>query len=565
MLISPLYVGAYSQNSVVNIDKTHFNIDINKKIILINKDVEELNSFYSELKINISSNDDKFTLATPVPEFKIGAAYKVSDIHNEVYDLYFTQLPIINISTEHTIIDEPRVYAHFSICETNGNYITHNIGIEYRGGWTQSLPKKSLRIEFWNDTQGNMTENISLLGMRSDDDWNLEAMYNEPLRLRSKISHDLWRKIDQLYYIKNEPKAINGVHQKYVELFVNEEYRGVYTLSERVDRKQLKLKKYKNEKIRGELYKGIGWGASTFSSLPHYNNRNELWGGFEYKHPKEEIDWSNIYEFVDFVINEDSISFYQNYQNRFCLDNAVNYFIFVNLLRATDNKGKNLFIARYNVDEPYFYVPWDLDGTFGIIWNGTKENISDDILTNGFYRRLLSDNKKNGFIDKLKNRWNELRINTITLDNIVDEFNTQFDYLNINGVYERELRAWQGGFFDYDNIEYTYGWIENRLNYLDNKFNSLKVTTNIKDHNGKVEIQIYPNPASSFIYINLLDDNYAIKNISIIDILGQASTLTISNMNHKKIDISNLADGIYLIIAEFNNGYKQVEKLIIRK
>ena len=73
--------------------------------------------------------------------------------------------------------------------------------------------------------------------------------------------------------------------QENVELVINNEYRGVYTLSERVDRKQLKLRKYENGSIRGELYKGVGWGASTNTSLPEYDNKKILWGGQENKYP----------------------------------------------------------------------------------------------------------------------------------------------------------------------------------------------------------------------------------------------------------------------------------------
>ena len=507
ILLSLFNVVVYSQNGVVNIDTIYFNIDINKRIILVNRNVGELNSSYSESKNSILSNGANYTLITPVSEFEIGTTYKVSDIQGEYSDLYFTQLPIINITSNNTIVNEPSVHAHFSMCESDGNFIENAIGIEYRGGWTQTLSKKSFKIEFWNDTSGNNTEDFSLLEMRSDDDWNIQAMYNEPLRLRSKVNFELWREIDTLYYTEDEPKATNGVTQEYVELFVNKEYRGLYALSERVDRKQLQLEKFKNGEIRGELYKGVSWGASTFTSLPQYDNNSEVWSGFEYEYPDDEINWTNIYELVDFVINEDSITFYENYQDKFKIDNAVNYFIFLNLLRATDNTGKNIFIARYNNDEPYFYIPWDLEGTFGMIWNGTKENITDDILTNGFYKRLILDNEENGFLEKLKRRWNELRHYIISVESIIEAFNTQFHYLKANGVYERELKAWSDcEFFDYNNIEYTYEWLENRLNYLDNIFNNPELLTSIQEDKliEKIRFRIFPNPASIYLYFDVL-------------------------------------------------------------
>ena len=46
---------------------------------------------------------------------------------------------------------------------------------------------------------------------------------------------------------------------KYAEVFINNNYRGVYCVTELIDRKQLQLKKFElnngNFRIRGELYK----------------------------------------------------------------------------------------------------------------------------------------------------------------------------------------------------------------------------------------------------------------------------------------------------------------------
>ncbi len=45
-------------------------------------------------------------------------------------------------------------------------------------------------------------------------------------------------------------------------------------------------------------------------------------------------------------MNIDDDTFYKNIEKRFYLKNAVNYFIFINLLRATDNEGKNIFMLN---------------------------------------------------------------------------------------------------------------------------------------------------------------------------------------------------------------------------
>lgn len=550
---------SYSQNVIVEIDTIYTYEDAEKRIVLINKEIGELNSIYSGEKNIINSGNHQYNLASPIIQFEYGIAYEATDSENESFEIYFTQLPIISIFTNDSIVDEPKVYAQFSLCQSNGDYIENSIGIEYRGGWTQSLPKKSFRIEFWEDVTGSKTKNVSLLDMRSDDDWNIQAMYNEPLRLRSKANFEMWRKIDTLYYISDEPEAINGVRQEYVELFLNNQYSGVYALSERPDRKQFKLKKYKDGKMRGELYKGVSWGASTYTSLPSYSNNSMLWGGFEYEYPEEEINWENIYEFVRFAIYEDSIPFYENYNERFDIDNAVNYFIFLNLLRATDNTGKNIYVAKYNTNEPYFYIPWDLDGSYGVIWNGTEENITNDILINGFYDRLI---KYNSFTDRLKVRWNKLRENLITHDNIMGVFKTQFEYLKSNGVYDRELIAWKNpDFFDIDNLNYTSNWLTNRLDYLDNVFNNPELLTGIKQIAKQNKVKIYPNPASQYFIIEI-ENSLVVEHIKIINSSGIC--VYASNEFTGNINVSELSNGIYIVIINFGFEGQQIEKMMIK-
>ncbi len=561
-----LGVNIYAQTTNVYIDTVFFNKDISKNLIVINQEVQTLNTLYPDIKTKIVSNDQHYTFDTPVSVFDIGTAYSVTDDNNIHYDLYFTQLPIINVRSQYTIVDEPKVAAQFTICESNGDSQTKTIGIEYRGGSSQAFPKKSFRIEFWTDNTGTDTESVRLLDMRKDDDWNLQAMYNEPLRLRSKVNTKLWTYIDTLYYIQDEPKASNSIEQAYVELFVNNEYRGVYALSERIDRKQLKLKKFTNGEIQGELYKGKEWGEATlFASLPSYSNGDTFWGGFEYKYPKQ-IDWENLYDFVDFVVYEDSSSFYADYENRFDKENAVNYFIFLNLLKALDNTGKNIFIAKYKQNEPYFYVPWDLDGTLGIMWDGTIDYNHYGILKNGLYERLVLDREPFGFIDKLQNKWHALRANILTKDSIVKRFDIEYDYLLSNAVYERESIAWgDTNNFSYGHIQHLSDWLGNRLEYLDTMFNNPSSLTSMPDDMVLQGLRIYPNPVSDILNIQYEDEHIMVSNMSIFNTLGKRVLYLDNGERTKHIDVSVLNNGMYMLVVEFENGDRQIEKFLVTK
>lgn len=535
-------------NDTIQVNSNQYFIDETKELVLTNLDVELINLTWTDLKSHILLGD-LYQFSTSVATVELGTPYEiVKTSNNAVYTIYFSELPIINISTAFEIVDEPNVLAYFEMIESNQNYLESHIGIQYRGASSQAYPKKSMEIKFWTDETGDDTQDFSLLGMVNDDGWNLQAMYNEPLRIRSKTNNDLWRMIDTLYYQDSEPEAINGIRMNYVEIFINEIYQGVYCLGEKVNRKQLKLKKH-NGNIRGELYKGDSWGASTFTSIPSFNNSSLFWGGFEYKHPEEEVDWSNIHELADFVINASNPDFYSDYQNRFVIDNLVDYFIFLNLLRATDNTGKNIFIAKYDTDEKYFYVPWDLDGSFGTIWAGTNDNTTNDILSNGLYNRLMYDCSVNGFRAKLKERWNELRSDLITHDSLMSLFESSYNFLLENGIYEREPIAWNDYSFDNQGIDYMSSWITNRINYLDVKFNETCTPLSINENIIESDfIQIYPNPTNDLIYLeSKKTEIYTVKIYNNIGELVLKQTITPAN---KVISLRHLDKGIYFLNTE---------------
>jgi hypothetical protein len=130
-------------------------IDHNKKLVIVNQDVNLINQ-NTQPKDAIFINDKHYTLENPINNLQIGTPYSILDADQNRYTLYFTELPLIHITTENTIVDEPKVAATFTIAEGNADIITSDIGIEYRGGTSQRLPKKSFRIGFWQDNNDDL-------------------------------------------------------------------------------------------------------------------------------------------------------------------------------------------------------------------------------------------------------------------------------------------------------------------------------------------------------------------------------------------------------------------------
>ncbi|MBP9078862.1 MAG: CotH kinase family protein [Flavobacteriales bacterium] len=519
-----------------------FHVDQVLHLIVTDLGVEQVNTQQPGLKSTFGA-DAWYAFNPPVAEVALGSAFPVTAADGTPFQLFFTALPLIGITTTAPIVDEPKVPGAFILSDGSGLLTQASLGIEFRGSSSQFLPKLSFLIEFRSDTAWEEETDVELLGMRNDDDWNLQALYNEPLRLRSVVNNRLWRMIHTPYYQFIEPDAVTGVSMQHAELFVNGSYRGIYAVSERVDRKQLQLKDY-NGTIRGELFKGVSWGASTFSEAPPYNNTNDIWSGFEHEYPKEVTDWSSLHAFVAFVVNASTTEFLNQYPAQFEQDNAVDYFLFLNLLWATDNTGKNIYVARYDAGTPYFYVPYDLDGTFGVMWDGAQQNITDSLLTNGFYDRLLHDCGPGGFMERLQQRWNTLRTDIITQDHLTGLFAQEHNRLVANGAYTREMLAWPDYAHDTGQLTYLSNWLSAHLAFLDARFNAPCDPVGISENSAPI-CTFQPNPATDRITVVLTDESPATFNLT--DGMGRTVLQQALRNGRNTISLEHLSGGLYLV------------------
>jgi hypothetical protein len=165
--------------------------------------------------------------------------------------IQFTFLPIIHLNGDFSYEYQNGTITVSNPDEQSDDYEL-TARIKWRGGITNTddKHKRNYNIKFDDD--------IKLFDMRKDNNWMLDAGQPDVFRMRNRIAMDLWNDMaHKPYYADKEPKALNGVRGCIVEVFLNDEYRGIYNFSEKMDRKQLKLKKvYESGKVHGLLYKG---------------------------------------------------------------------------------------------------------------------------------------------------------------------------------------------------------------------------------------------------------------------------------------------------------------------
>ncbi len=450
----------------------------------------------------VSPNNSPVT----VPGFIPGATLDVIPMgktgkSGEMVKLVLTSLPLVKIETSGTIVNNPKIDCLISLLDpsklTNDSlfyFPPHRAGIELRGGLAQNFPKKSYSFEFRG---ASGTEEVDggtkLMGLRDDGDWILDAMYIDHARMRNRLSTDLWISINKVPYFDKEPGAINGTRGRFVELFLNNEYMGLYCLTERVDRKQLHL-----NKKEGYSYKASQWSNATefYSGDAAYSNYSTDWDGWELEYQAETgaassppVMWEPLRNFIRYTSYALDADFVTNIASKTDMNNFVDYILFTNAIGADDNTGKNIVFSFHSQSRNKFFItPWDIDASWGRKWDGNKIDLREGEFIgvtgiphtdsrycrpNAWFIRMMNTNPS-GFKTLLKDRWQQLRQDELSMPKLTGRVEVYRQLLNISGAYEREQRKWPentGGLAT--ETQYMLSWIENRLNQVDNYINGL--------------------------------------------------------------------------------------------
>lgn len=474
LLSALLIIYSHFAFSQITFSSDKYGVDVSRRLILCNQFQTPV-----PLGTTVLIFDKTYTLSSPINSISLGDKLTATASGNS-YTIVFTDIPIVKISVSdiEDINLETEINGEISILDQEDPY-NSKMKIKVRGASSATLAKKSYRVQLKSDDWSS-NKDTTLFGLREDKRWLMLAMHNERLRLNNKVSHDLWMRMHKLYYQNLEPEAVSSIRSLYVEAFINNKYNGVYLFTEDTDRKQYKLKKTKSDgTIRGELYKADTHGATQFLSLPAKSPlSSDVWGGWEMKYPDEDtFDWTNLYDFTDFVRNSSNANFISQIGAKLKLDNAMDYFIFLNMVRGTDNDGKNTFLAKYDTGEPYFYGVWDLDGTLGYYYTGHVQNVVNDIMSNFLFDRLISLNPQE-FKNKLATRWFSLRDNTLSIDSLHYNVDLQYNRLLVNKVYEREYSKWSQSYTHTNEVDYLKDWMVRRVAWLDNYFNNWVTSCN---------------------------------------------------------------------------------------
>lgn len=414
-------------------------------------------------------------------------------------------VPLIEINTSGNIPDDPKIRATIKITEKGTVTYQGIIGIELRGASSQSFDKKSYGVETWDSNGEDI--NVSLLGMPEEEDWILHGPYSDKSLMRNKL----------IYELSNDMERYASRAQ-FVELTINNAYKGVYVFMEKLKRNKdrIAINKLKEDENTGEdltggyILKidktagnnaGSGYNDQNSFSSEHKPRFSDSSIKFLYEYPDAEEITDQQKEYISTYIRnfenalasddfKDPVTGYQAYID---VPSFIDFFILNEISNNVDGYRISTFMHKDKNGKLNMGPIWDFNLGFGnadYCGGGETNNWAykfnercpgDYWSVPFWWYRLLEDP---AFVSQLQDRWNELRGGVLADANVMEKIEGYEDLLNVSGAITKNFDTWRilgayvwpnkfvGTSHTAEKI-YLKDWIKDRFSWLDQQIGQL--------------------------------------------------------------------------------------------
>ena len=370
-------------------------------------------------------------------------------------------LPLVNLTVNLAQMDknhyetgEIEIADYWRRTDSSAVSVRYHCKLRIRGNTSIFFDKKCFAVKLIDDDGENLNANI--LGIREENNWILDAMATDRLRMRNRVCFDVWNELSRIPYNTKFGNR-NGTEGVFVEVFVNGAYHGLYCLTDKIDRKLLGLKKAEvsgdTVTVRGLLYKGIDWNEGhdllSYTEVP---TDQTTWNAWELQYPDDYPSadaWQPLMNLIGFCSSATTDDvFLEQYPSWFYPSNLLDYVVFTLAMNIGDNGYKNTFLSVVDINKGHRYMlsPWDMDMSLGARWDGSY---NDDYACVGRYdgtapfNRLMAQNM-DAFKDSLVHRWESRCAALFSPDSICRRLEHYAQLFAASGAWTRELARWNG-------------------------------------------------------------------------------------------------------------------------
>jgi hypothetical protein len=369
-------------------------------------------------------------------------------------ELKCTTLPIMSIECSGDITDEytdmtmeledNRKEAVKSLVKSDGL-------IRRRGGITSEFPKFPLRLKLQYHSPGESRRSFrtSLLGMQENSSWILYPAYNDEDKIRNVFSQNLWY---DTVGDKNSFGISTGPEYRFLEVFMNGSYQGLYALGYTIDETGMGIDP--NDDDQG-IFKKV---LDTRYDLLEMRERNEdAVRGYRLITDEEELiegisdKWGALVRYFLYLDENGADS--EKLLDAIDVDNAMYYALFVDMVQGDDSIYKNFYLAIKKDSlgrMKTLYCPWDLDATWGNEFKETALNRFAQYSHPAEYNFFMEDtyleqvlvNADTDTLDRFIAAYRELRSGAWSDESITAMLDSYEKDIFGSGAYLREMERW---------------------------------------------------------------------------------------------------------------------------
>lgn len=367
-------------------------------------------------------------------------------------DSFETNLPIVYISTDDKILKEEKVWATIAVNDyINGemNSIMDlpdyeaDIMINYRGASSYShFDKKQYRIKFYKNKGSSNPKKYDFLGMGKHSEWVLNGPFLDKTLIRNHLAYGLGAEIFDW-----------TPNSRFIELFVDGEYRGVYLAVQPITNGETRLGLSEFGLVSGATAYIVKRDRVDTEDLPldvygSYAGKtfNSLY--LEYPSKKDvtdkQLEWitNDIDQFEKALYSDDFANDYKGYKKYIDVANFVDYYIFNEVMMNYD--AGNLSTYAYKELEGKLKLTiWDYNNAFDN-YQWFAINYDEFLLAdNSWFSRLIQDRE---FVDLVVKRYRQLRETTFNEEYIYGQIDRYVEELG--PAIDRNFAVWEYTFHE---------------------------------------------------------------------------------------------------------------------
>ena len=533
-----LYSGGYPEEIII--DSIELSDILSDGENVFSVQVHNVGASSSDMSANFfltfGITDSSIIYSDPPQWFREPISFNISNLPLLLIDTYGNEIP-----------DEPRIDAYMGIIN-NSSGVNHvedvyngydgHITIERRGNSSQWNDKRPYRFETVDENGEN--NNVSLLGMPEENDWVLYAPWQDKSMVRNILAYKLSNDIGRY-----APKT------KFIELYLNGNYEGVYVLMEKIkrDNNRVDISKLNSDEISGDDVTG-----GYILKFDWYYTGDQI-GGFQsnidgmvynYHYPKPcDIAPEQEKYIVEYIDNFENIMIMDNYADPISgypstmnVESFVDFILLQEMAKNVDAYRLSTYIYKdkESIDDRLTAGPiWDFNHGYGNCDYGQTWEVENWLLEYNpeggdqlsFWWELLWQDEN--FQAKVSERYTELRSNVFSEEHI----NAIIDSLVyvLGDAVERNFTKWPilgryvgPNYFIFDTfdqeIEYLKSWTSDRLSWMDSRIYQLEALNELNP-NEFIVSKVYPNPFNPFALIQYHLPKDAQVSMIIFDSMGR--------------------------------------------